>query len=576
MQRLDDGELVLGADAREHAAAPDRLGIFPRSVEFFPRHDFLARRCDGELFCDGERRCGAVARDHHRAHARPPARFDRLFCALARRIEERGKPQKVELCLVCAFGKGENAHRALFVSGGFLADAGAKFLRQSPSVRRAAVRKDDVERALFKKERSPFRLDAHAHEARFGSEGAAPREQPPFAPLSAGFRVFGERHFGGIAHKGARAPLDAPAQAHTAQEPFFTPVGKGGAHRHAVPGEGARLVRTDAGAAAQRFDGGEAAAGDAEGAHALHAHREDDGDDGAHALGDGGDRDGDRGHQVLQNARPLRQNAHHKERRRDGEHGVRDDLRKAGEHFIKGRKDGLRSFEKVGDGAHLRVHARLRHDAARPARKAERARKEGVFPLGKGGLFHGAVALSDGARFPRERRFVAFHPFRREDAAVGGDAVALLDLNDVSRHEKGGGKQTHPPPAHNFCRRRGELFQLFDGAVGAVLLHHPHRRVEHDDEEQDGGVGEFGPVPRDIGEHARKDCRRHEDERHEVFELGKEEGGDAPPLALFELVFSECSKAALRLLLREPPFRAVESFQSVLFGTGVEFHTLKV
>ena len=188
---------------------------------------------------------------------------------------------------------------------------------------------------------APFsiRLGAHAHEARFGSEGAAPREQPPFAPLAAGFRVFGERHFGGIAHKGARAPLDAPAQAHTAKQPLFAPVGKGGAHRHAVLGEGARLVRTDAGAAAQRFDGGEAAAGDAEGAHALHAHREDDGDDCAHALGDGGDRDGDRRHQVLQNARPLRQNAHHKERRRDGEHGVRDDLRKAGEHFIKGRKE---------------------------------------------------------------------------------------------------------------------------------------------------------------------------------------------------------------------------------------------
>ena len=205
------------------------------------------------------------------------------------------------------------------------------------------------------------------------------------------------------------------------------------------------------------------------------------------------------------------------------------------------------------------MHARARHDAARPARKAERARKESVFPLGKGGLFHDAIALFDGARFPRERRFVALHPFRGEDAAVGGDAVALLDLDDIPGHKKGGGKQPHPPPAHGFCRRRGELFELFDGAVGAVLLHHPHRRVEHDDEEQDGGVGEFGPVPRDIGEHARKDCRRHEDERHEVFELGKEEGGDAPTLALFELVFSECSKAALRLPLREPPFRTVES-----------------
>ena len=559
LQRLHDGELVPRADTRKHPEAPClRREILAHRFELFAREHLLARAGDAQLPCDGERRSRAVPRDHHGAHARPPAFFDRLLRSLARGIEEGGKAQEIELGLFFSLGECEHAHRPARIRLRFGTDTGKERIIERPSPRRPAGGKNDVERPLFEIQRPILRGDAHAHAARLRRKRPAAREQARLSPFAAGFGVLDERHLGGIAYIASRAPADALAQPHTAEELLFSAERRDRPHRHAVLGERSRLVRADAGTASQRLHGGETADDGAEGTHALHAHREDDGDDGAHPLGNGGDRDGDGGHQVLKDARAAREDPHHKECRRHRQHRIGDDLCKAGEHFVQRGRRGLCPCQKIGDRPHLRRHARRRDEAACPPRDAERARKDGVLPLGDGARADDAVALFHGLGFPRERRFVALHALRGEDAAVGGDAVALLKFDDVSGDEQLRGEHAHPAAAHRPGRRRGELFELFESRIGAVLLHDAHRRVEHDDEEQDGGICEFGLIPRDIGEDAREDGRRDEDERHQILELRKEERGDAPPFSLLELVPAIGREAAFRLRLSEPALRGRE------------------
>ena len=337
--------------------------------------------------------------------------------------------------------------------------------------------------------------------------------------------------------------------------PHALSLRKGGSnrrHRHLVFGKGARLVRTDAGATAERFHRGEFPHHRARTAHAADSHGENDGDDRSHALGDRRHCDCDRRHEIVEETHPPCENSAQKEQSRHRQHGDGDNFSEFCDRPIKGRGCGRRGVQKVGDPPHLGVHARLRDDATRRAAHAKGAHVHRVFALRKGGGSHRAIALCDGFALPRKGRFVGAEPLRLENAAIGGHAIPLREFDHIPRDEFSRLDDLHLAVPHRLGSFGRKFFEFFDGGVGAVLLDEPHHRVEENDGKQNAHVGDLRGGMRDVCDHPRKKGGAEENDRHEVLELCKKQTREADFFAFTESVLAVYPKPRFRFGRTQP------------------------
>ena len=502
LQGAHDLLFMAGGDPRIHGILCGAAGelLFPHGVEFLARHDLRKMFGDAEPRSDGERRFGCVPRDHHRSDARAAAGGDRLFHALLGRVEHGRKPHehKPFFPLGVPAGKSEHAHGAPGIGRHARADLCAVGLRDGALPRVGqdprTFCKQHVGAALDVQPAPLLRACKDAHHLPLGRKGNAAQLFKVTGKADA-VGILHERDLRRIPHVCARAALDRVADAHTPQQlPFghgarialfrghgFGKIGADRLHRHSVFGEGARLVRTDHAAPAQTFHRAETAHDGARGGHALHAERQDHGDDRAHALRNGGDGHGDRAHHALQKAHPSGDQRTRKQHERHAEHRDGDHLSELCDRLVEGRGSRLALVQKAGDLAHFGVHTAGGDDAPRPALDAERAEMRRIRAHGECGTRDDAVVFFGGSALSRQRRFVAAKIFRMQNAAVRGDPVALFQLDDVAHHERFGVQLYHLAVAYGFRLARGELFEFFDGRVRAVLLQKADNGIQKND-----------------------------------------------------------------------------------------------
>ena len=235
-----------------------------------------------------------------------------------------------------------------------------------------------------------------------------------------------------------------------------------------------------------------------------------------------GDRHG--GHEIGQYPHVAEERAKQKKEGRNAHNAPRNDLAEPFERPLQGRFDDFRVRDEPRYPADLRPHARFHHDRRRIAPHGVRRGIEHVFPVAQGGLSgNDPRTLLHFRRFARQRRLVAFQVFGGKDAAVGGNAVPLLEADDVPGHEQSAVQQYLFPVAAGLDAADGEALHLFDGVVGAVLLHETDDVVQKDDDEQDDGIHEVVAVAREEGKDGGNARRDHQKNGHEIAELRKKE-----------------------------------------------------
>ena len=228
--------------------------------------------------------------------------------------------------------------------------------------------------------------------------------------------------------------------------------------------------------------------------HALHADRQHRRDHRGQALRHR--RDGER-HPEDQHVEDRGEPAHvldqqdrRNHHRRDGDDRDREDLAHPVELLLQGGSLLGPLLQEAGDVPHLGLHAR-RGDDRKPV------------PVGRRRAAEDHVVTIAEARVRRDRRDVLRHRqalagqrrLRRlqrrhlDQAAVGGNCVALLDHQDVARHEI---RRRHALPlaaANHLRLRRGHLAERRHRLFRARLLQVAHHSVEqHDREDRDGLV----------------------------------------------------------------------------------------
>ena len=506
---------------------------------------------------------------------------------------------------VRAVGEAEHAQGAGGELRGRGEHGGAVFFRHRPHAAvedAVAAAQQHVCAALYIVEPPFVRLRRDGHALALGGERDA-AQHAAMRPRAPAPRVGGEGDFGRVAGRLPPARAHAVAQQHAREQVplarrmfpcralaaarFGQNLAGGGRlrprrraerreicddcfHRHAILGEGARLVRADMAAAAQRLHRVQAADDGALAAHLLHAHRHDDGDDGGHALGDGGDGDRDGGQKSAEQRHAPPEHADAEEQRRDRADKGGDDAAEHGERLFERRFGGLRLGEHARDVANLGVFARRDDDRLRPPAHGEGGGIQHTASLGEGRLGgNGRFRFGDAARLARQRRFVAAQLLGAQDAAVGGGHVAFFQKDDVAGHEQAAVEQDVAAAAHDLGAADGEAVQLFDGGVRAVLLDEADHGVEQHDEQQDARVRQPASIPRGEGDGGGEGGGAQQEDGHKVLELPQKQAEGAALFAGGQGVFSVLLQAAGGLRLADSHLGCLQGGQHLRRGKGV-------
>ena len=224
----------------------------------------------------------------------------------------------------------------------------------------------------------------------------------------------------------------------------------------------------------------------------------------------------------------------------------RDDPHEAVHLALEGRRDAADRGREAGDPPELGRGARRVHDRAAAALDDRRAGGREVARLGRGAAARVGIGVPlDRGRLAREEGQVEPEPLGQHDPRVGGDPIALLEHEQIARHELARGEVLVAPVAPHARAARHHRLERVERALRAALLPEPERAVQHDDARD---------RPPELG-HPRDERQRRgrpEEQRHEVGDLGRDAAGGMRAGRRRELVRPVRREPRPRLVRAEP------------------------
>ena len=162
--------------------------------------------------------------------------------------------------------------------------------------------------------------------------------------------------------------------------------------------------------------------------------------------------------------------------------------------FCSGVSSSGSVLQHAGDAPHFGLHARGGDDGPAAPVGGGGAAENHVVAVAEPGLSRdGSDLLRDRQALAGQGGFRGLQGGRLNEPRVRRNGVALLDEDDVARHElRGRDALTRAVPDHGRVRRR-HLAQSRDRLLGAGLLNIAHHRVQqHDGEDRHRFVGQGG------------------------------------------------------------------------------------
>ena len=270
-------------------------------------------------------------------------------------------------------------------------------------------------------------------------------------------------------------------------------------HGHFVLGQGAGLIRADDLGTAQRLHGGQAAdngaalghIGDADAQH--HCHH------GSKALGDGGHRQRHSDHEGVKRhvQRKLTgpQQLHAENQHADHQHQLGQHAGQLGQLPLQGRLALLGVGQRVGDLAHLRIHAGLGDHHAAAAIDHGGAHVDHVLPVAQGHILRVILQIQDVNEFGHRHRLAGkggllhLHAGALQHAAVRRNGVAGLQQHHIAHHQFLAADGDGLAVPQHLTGGGSHLLQGLDGLFRLALLIHAQHGVDDDHKQNNDYVG---------------------------------------------------------------------------------------
>ena len=298
------------------------------------------------------------------------------------------------------------------------------------------------------------------------------------------------------------------------------PIGPQAADAHPALGDRAGLVGAHHVGGTENLDDGEGAYERVAPEHAARAEGECQGHDHRQALRDGGDRQGHGGDERLERVAASEgelEDGDPDDEEADDECDLPPELP---DLALERGRPLLNALDRLGDGADLGRHAGAGDDEPAPARRDGGAHERHVRALGEGRVGGERVGrLVHRHALTGERRLVDPEVVGLHDATVGRDAVALLEDDEVARHELVSPDPAQLPVAHDARLRHRQPAQRVDTALGAVVLDEPEQAVEDDDGGDEPRVAPVVLGRVEQADHREDDDRADQDEDERVAHL---------------------------------------------------------
>ena len=387
-----------------------------------------------------------------------------------------------------------------------------------------------------------------------------------------------ERGLGRLAGHGVRLRVvhRVDAQGHGRGEQVLI-TGSALGHGHAVLRERAGLIRADDLRAAERLHGREAADDRAAAAHVRHADGQHDRHDRGQPLRNGRNREADGDQERIEHDaavdRPGAQHADREHDHADAQHEPCQDAAQLRQAQLQGRLILLCLRERVGDVAHLRLHAGLCDDGAAAAVDDAAAKIEHVAAVAEtdvtGGcervwrFCHRHALAGQGGLLGAQARTL-------EHACVGRHGVARLKHEHIARDQLLTGDGDELPAAQDAAVRGAQFLQGGNGLLGLALLVHAEHRVDDDDDENDDDIGKA--LVRIRARDGRDQRRRKQHKDHGVSQLLEKSFHERRFRRFGEHIAPVARKARGGLLWCETVGCAVECVQGVRWRLPVVVH----
>lgn len=227
---------------------------------------------------------------------------------------------------------------------------------------------------------------------------------------------------------------------------------------------------------------------------------------------------------------------------------------------------------KVGNFAEFGAHAGSKHYRLAFPRHHGGARQQNVVAAQQRFLAAGPGVTRLGKRFSGDRGGVDAQVIRFDHAAIGGHVVALLQQDEIPRHQSRRFDLLHTAVPHHLDLARQQLEQSRQGTFGAVLL--PERKQSVDQDHAKDGIAQHGhPLPRcapfgDKGQRGGEPQDQGEEVGKPLEELEPE--GLKPQR--FDLVGAKLQQTAGGFLPGEPVWTAMQAGKCVFCGQMMDVH----
>ena len=276
-----------------------------------------------------------------------------------------------------------------------------------------------------------------------------------------------------------------------------------------------------------------------------------------------GDRERDAEHQHL-DERLAAHEAERDDQCHDRDRGPRQLAPQLVEVHLQRRAADLDVEQHLRDAAEFRARPGRRHHGQAAAVRQDGPREHHVASLGDRsvGCIERVGVLRDRRRLAGEGRLLRLQVDRPHQPAVGGDAVACVEHEQVAGHHVPRRQLDLLAVTDDGGARGRHLPQRIDGALGAELLHEAEQHGEqHDHRDRDG----FDDVPEQ-----RRQCSRHQqDDDQHVAELRGEQPPRRGPVGGLQHVRADALEPTSRFVRRQAAAARPEAANDLVRGLRV-------
>ena len=241
---------------------------------------------------------------------------------------------------------------------------------------------------------------------------------------------------------------------------------------------------------------------------------------------------------------------------------------------MKGSFARFRLGERIGNLAHLGIHARSGDDCIAPAVSDGRAHIAHIDPVAEGNILIGCRKslrlLCNGDAFARQRSFFYLEACTFDYAPVRRDCIARFKEHNIADDEIFALYYADNSVTHYTALRSRHRLQSFNGLLCLALLKHSEGRIqEHDYDNNDGIRKAF---VRHHGNNARNYRRYEQNYYHRVLKLLEEANYQRSLLGFLQLVGAALLKAPARFGAAEARGARIERIQDLIAVIVIKLH----